>query len=115
MKSKEIVQREIQALLDSGLNQHDVAHALGFCGDNYISMLKNSSSEKDLLPPTRIQKFAEVCKMGPQDVMRLALARFRDADGKLVRMDIETFKFLLLTFAECVDMHRAAAAQRSLP
>ena len=108
MKSKTIVSNQIQSLVDNGMRQYEVAEALGIDSPNYVSMLKNPDDKKALLSPDRIEQFAKICAMTPQEVMSLIFARLRDAEGRPIEMGLDTFKFLLVSFVACVDASRAA-------
>lgn len=98
-KMKNLQRQRIQALLDSGRSQRDVAHALGLPSPNYVSMLL-SNRDKSVLSLNRIPQLTPLCGMSNADVIQLALARVAAADGAPVEMSPETFKFLLKTFAK---------------
>ena len=69
---------------------------------NYVSMLLSDNYPNALLSPNRFETFAKVCNLSDEEVMRLALARLRDAGEKPVEMNVEAFKFLLRTYGRIV-------------
>lgn len=101
MKSKELLRRHIQPLIDAGATQKAVSQSLSFKKPNYLSMLL-SDKYTNLYPLDRLEKLSQVCNLNEEDTINFVLARFNDAKLMPVEMSSVTFKYLLTTTAKIV-------------
>lgn len=108
-KSKKLVQRHIQAMLNAGWTKKDLARELGLPNPNYLSMLTRENYPNTLLSLDRIERFATVCNLSDEDALRLALARVEDAAGNAAEMSKEAFKALLMRFGRLALLRKAGA------
>jgi hypothetical protein len=97
MKSKVLFRAHVQALLDTGCNQKDVALKLGYKTPNIISMMMSDQYRSSLISPNRIQALKDACHLSPRDVMELMVARLTDAGDNKIEMNPETLQFILCT------------------
>lgn len=118
---KHAVRDRIQALLDTGLTQKEVADRLRFDNPNNVSMLMSDRYPTTILAPAKLPLLQEVCCL--TNCEALALLRLLAASGrggsKAMHLDLATVDWFILTTvrarSEVVARRRVAAAELVAP
>jgi hypothetical protein len=89
----------IKPLQDAGMTYDQIASALEIDSSNFIGMVKNPKN-KALFPLDRLPALAKLCNLTNREIIGFAIARIRDAKANNFEMTVDTFKWLLKTFAK---------------
>ena len=103
LKSKALLRKHVQPLLDSGYKQYELARELGFSRPTFVSMLLSDNRPEALLPLNRLERLAELCHLTEREVMELYLARLADGGDIFGR-------YICKTFSHVVDDYRKVSA-----
>lgn len=98
MKSKTLVRAYLQAKIDAGITQREIAAALGIRSNNFISMLMSDQYPRALLPLNRLTALISYCGLSPAQAMNLVLARIDDARGSGIEINKPTMLNILRQF-----------------
>lgn len=111
---KHAVRDRIQALLDTGLTQKDVALRLEFDNPNNVSMLMSDRYPNTILAPAKLPVLQNVCGLTNCEALALfrLLASSGRGDSKAMHLDLETCDWLIRTTVRAkleVDARRRGA------
>lgn len=106
--SKQIVIKHLQAKVDEGYTQKEIAKHLGYPNPNFVSMLMNENYPKTIISMNRMKAFAAFCNLTPMDTLRLALARLADAGDAPVEFSKGTMLWLLRLFGQALKARTLA-------
>lgn len=96
MTYKQAVRAHVQALLDNGFTQAEVAKKLGLDHPNFLSMVLNPKYEKTLLPPVKLQLLQQVCSLSDFESLRLFRLCCTGGGGtKGMHLDLQTVDWLI--------------------
>ncbi len=118
---KHAVRERIQALLDTGLTQKEVAERLEFDNPNNVSMLMSDRYPNTVLAPSKLPLLQKVCGLPNGEALALLrlLARSGRGGSKAMHIDLATVDWFILTTVrarhEVVTRLRAAAAESAAP
>lgn len=96
---KHAVRDRIQALLDAGLTQKEVAEWLEFENPNNVSMLMSDRYPNNILAPAKLALLQKVCRLTNCDALALfrLLASSGRGDSKAMHLNLETVDWLIRT------------------
>lgn len=122
MKSyKHAVRDRIQALLDTGLTQKEVAERLDFDNPNNVSMLMSDRYPNTILAPSKLPLLQKVCGLTNCEALSLLrlLADSGRSGSKAMHLDLATVDWFILTTvrarSEVIARRRTAAAGSPAP
>jgi len=100
--SKQIVMQHLQAKVDEGYSQKDIAKHLGFPNPNFVSMLMSEKYPKTLLSMNRLKAFASFCNLTAMETLRFAIARIADSGDAPLELSKSTMLWLFRVFGEAL-------------
>ncbi|MDE2341961.1 MAG: helix-turn-helix transcriptional regulator [Betaproteobacteria bacterium] len=106
--SKQIVIKHLQAKIDEGYTQKEIAKHLGYPNPNFVSMLMNENYPKTIISMNRLKALATFCNLTPTDILHLALTRLTDAGGAPVEFSKGTMLWLLRIFGQALKARTLA-------
>ena len=106
--SKQMVNKYLQAKIDNGFTQKEIAKYLGYPNPNYVSMLMSEKYPRALISMNRLKTFASFCNLSPMETLLLALARMSDAGDAPVEFSKCSMLWLLRIFGQALKSRMIA-------
>lgn len=105
---KELVRNHIQALIDAGATQRDIAAKLGFESPNFVSMILSDRNPKTVLPLKRLPRLCALCGLTAIESLRLVKRLVASKAKGAFEMDEETLEWVMRCTALALKERRLA-------
>jgi hypothetical protein len=112
MNYRQAISTLLQSLIDSGMNQKEIAAVLDLTNANVVSMHLHPGSGISPFPLKRLPALAKACGLAPAEGLRLVMLRAVHHPDNATQFDKSTLSWLLRTTRSCLETRAPIRAQR---